>query len=250
MPQKIVAGNWKMNKTWPEALALVAGIHEYLEDVPGDVELILAVPYPYLYSLSGILEPRIRLAAQDCSAHAAGAYTGEVSAAMLASCGAGYCIIGHSERRQYHGESDALIFEKARRLLEVGIRPIYCCGETLAERKEGRAADVVLRQLEGLRELDNSFFRQLVIAYEPVWAIGTGITATSQEAGEMHEVIRRFLNDKNPETGQKMSILYGGSCKPDNAGELFAMPNIDGGLIGGASLKASDFIAIACAYEK
>lgn len=250
MPQKIVAGNWKMNKTWPEALALIAGIHEYLDDAPNDVELIVAVPFPYLHSLSGILEPRVRLAAQDCSGHISGAYTGEVSASMLASCGVSYCLTGHSERRQYHGEDDLLVFEKTRRLLEAGIRPIYCCGESLAERQQGKAEEVVLRQLSALTSLDNTVFGQMVIAYEPVWAIGTGVTATAQEAGDMHAAIRRFLQAKNSEAGSNISILYGGSCKPENAGELFAMSHIDGGLIGGASLNASDFIAIARAYEK
>jgi triosephosphate isomerase len=249
MPQRIVAGNWKMNKTWPEALALVAGIHESLEEVPADIQLIISAPFPYLHSLSGILEPRISLAAQDCSAHSYGAYTGEVSASMLLSCGVQYGIVGHSERRKYHGESEEIVFEKAKRLLEAGIRPIYCCGESLDDRQQGRAIEVVLKQLELLMGLENTLLRQIVIAYEPVWAVGTGITATSQEAGNMHAEIRRFLSAKGALVAENLSILYGGSCNADNAKELFATPNIDGGLIGGASLKAADFISIACSYE-
>lgn len=248
MRRKIVAGNWKMNKTWPEALSLVASIHGRLDRLPEDVELIIAVPFPYIKSISDILEPRLKLAAQDCSVYDSGAYTGEVSAMMLASCGIKYCIVGHSERRFFHAESNETVLSKTLQLLKNKITPIFCCGESLEERQSGREKETVKEQIAGLSTLDNESMRKIVIAYEPVWAIGTGLTATDQQAQEMHAFIRSELNSLQGNPGNDMTILYGGSCKPENAKSLFAMPDVDGGLIGGASLKAEDFIQITESY--
>jgi triosephosphate isomerase len=250
MRRKIVAGNWKMNKTWSEALQLVASIHHRLEEVPSGVDLIVAVPFPYIKSVSDIIEPGLHLAAQDCSAAASGAYTGEVSAEMLASCNVKFCIVGHSERRSMHHETDELILAKVAQLLKCGITPIFCCGELLEERNAGKEKAVVSKQLQGILSLQTSELEQIVVAYEPVWAIGTGVTASPAQAQEMHAFIRSEINAAKAGSGDKLSILYGGSCKPDNAAELFALPDVDGGLIGGASLNANDFIAIALSYGK
>ncbi len=248
MRRKIVAGNWKMNKTWPEALSLVASIHGRLERLPVDVELIIAVPFTYIKSISDILEPGVKLAAQDCSAHDSGAFTGEVSARMLASCGIKYCIVGHSERRSFHGESDDVVLAKTLQLLQNKITPIFCCGELLDDRQNGIEKEIVKQQISTISALDSETIQKIVIAYEPVWAIGTGLTATDEQAQDMHAFIRSELKALPGSPGNNMSILYGGSCKPENAKSLFSMQDIDGGLIGGSSLKAEDFIQIAEAY--
>lgn len=258
MRRKIVAGNWKMNTTVPEGLKLVEDIVAKLEDVPADVQLIINTPFTHLYpvaeSLNGIKCPvcrgKIALGAENCADKGKGAYTGEVSAAMLASIkGVEYVILGHSERREYYGETNALLLEKARLALANGLKVIYCCGEALEDRKAGKHFDVVAEEIKSvLFELTPEQMKNVIVAYEPIWAIGTGETATKEQAQEIHAFIRKTLAEKFGELAEETSILYGGSCKPSNAKELFAQKDIDGGLIGGASLKADDFIAIAKSY--
>ncbi|MBQ9417740.1 MAG: triose-phosphate isomerase [Bacteroidales bacterium] len=249
MRTKIVAGNWKMNLTFEEADNLVDELMSELEQItlPRDVKVVLCPPAVYLEMVSDYAgDSYFMVGAQDVSEHEGGAYTGEVSAAMLASCEADYCIVGHSERRTYHGESDQVVAAKASRLLEHGLMPIVCVGEQLSDRDAGQQLAVVQRQVEGsLFHLDSNQIQQVVVAYEPVWAIGTGRTATAAQAQEMHQHIRSLLAAKYGQAvADEVSILYGGSCKPSNAAELFACPDVDGGLIGGASLKAKDFMAI------
>ncbi|MDR1680729.1 MAG: triose-phosphate isomerase [Prevotellaceae bacterium] len=250
MRKKIVAGNWKMNTTYPEGETLAGAIAGKTNEVPGDVLLIAAPPFTHLCCLTGALrEAGVKVAAQNCAAEAKGAYTGEVSAPMLASIGVEYCIIGHSERREYYGETGDVLRKKVRQALDAGLRPIFCIGEVLAEREAGRHFDVVRTQLEEvIIPLPTSDFEKIIIAYEPVWAIGTGKTATAGQAQEIHAFIRRVLAGKFGDSAGNTAILYGGSCKPSNAAELFAQPDVDGGLIGGASLVADDFIAIANAF--
>lgn len=210
-------------------------------------DVAVCVPAPYLAqcrtSLSGT---PIAWGGQDVSQHEAGAYTGEVAAAMLADLGARYVIVGHSERRSYHGETSDIVAAKALRALQSGLMPIVCVGETLSQREAGATAAVVAAQIDVvLAALDENEVAKIVVAYEPVWAIGTGKTATPDMAQEVHALLRRRLEDKSERAAQQVRILYGGSMKPDNAAQLLAMPDIDGGLIGGASLKAADFLAIA-----
>jgi triosephosphate isomerase len=253
MSKKIVAGNWKMHLTRAEAVKLATEVVSLAKaELPADVSLVLCVPYVHLDAVKAALPAgqRILLGAQDCSQHAQGAYTGEVSAPMLASYGVDCVILGHSERRQYFGESDALLAAKTNQALANGLQVIFCCGETLQERESGRLEEVVATQLrDGLFHLPAEQLGEVVIAYEPVWAIGTGVTASSAQAQEMHAFIRGLVRQQYGEqAAADITILYGGSCKPSNAQELFACPDVDGGLIGGASLKARDFLDIATAY--
>ncbi|MBR3529264.1 MAG: triose-phosphate isomerase [Bacteroidales bacterium] len=253
MRKNIVAGNWKMNKTFDEADELVSQIIELLEtkELGENTRMILCPPFPYLEMCTDYSnESYFSVGAQNVNDNEKGAYTGEVSAPMLASMEVEYCIVGHSERRAYYGETDAIVARKVDQLLKNDIRPIVCCGEVLEEREAGKQFDVVKRQItDGLFHLDAEAFGQVVIAYEPVWAIGTGKTATPQQAQEIHAFIRGLIAEKyGKEVADNTSILYGGSCKPSNAKELFANPDVDGGLIGGASLQAEDFVNIALAF--
>ena len=249
MRKNIAAGNWKMNLTYAEAQGLVKEILEGIRTFPlqGN-EVILSTPALYLKPMADLVKdvPGVHIAAQNVHHEEKGAYTGEISAAMLASIGVGVCLVGHSERREYFGEDNALLATKVSRLLALGIKPVYCLGEKLEQREAGNTLEVIQTQMkEGVFGLAESEFAQLVIAYEPVWAIGTGKTASPEQAQEVHKFIRKLIEDQyNAETAENTTILYGGSVKPANAEGLFAKPDIDGGLVGGASLKAPDFIAI------
>jgi triosephosphate isomerase len=249
MRTKIVAGNWKMNKSLEEARALTAEVIALAKaEVKGNAKMILCVPFPYLLNVKEqLLGTPIQVGAQNCSDQESGAFTGEVSAAMLKSIGTPYVIIGHSERRQYFGEDGKLLARKTDKALAHSLTPIFCCGEPLDIREKGTHEDLVRKQVEeSLFHLSSESLQKVVIAYEPVWAIGTGKTATSQQAQDMHAVIRKHLAKKyGNATAQEIPILYGGSVKPDNAKELFSCPDVDGGLVGGASLKARHFIDIA-----
>ena len=253
MRKHIVAGNWKMNCTFDEADELINGIMEKLEntELPRETQLIVCPPFPYLEMTSDYVnDSYFMVGAQNVSDQEKGAYTGEVSAEMLESMEIDYCIVGHSERRGYYGETDKIVAAKVDQLLKHGLKPIVCVGEVLEEREAGKQLDVVKRQVEeGLFHLTAEQMKEVVIAYEPVWAIGTGKTATPEQAQEIHAHIRSLLTAKyGKDLADEISILYGGSCKPSNAKELFACPDIDGGLIGGASLKADDFVAIALSF--
>ncbi|MFZ6000541.1 MAG: triose-phosphate isomerase [Bacteroidota bacterium] len=249
MRAKIVAGNWKMNKSLEEAQALTAELVGMVADeVKGKAKIVICVPFPYLLTLQNQLgsNARIEVGAQNCSEHDSGAYTGEVSAPMLKSLKTPYVIIGHSERRQYFGEDGKLLAKKVDKALANKLTPIFCCGEPLEIREKGTHEALVKQQVEeSLFHLSAEALQQVVIAYEPVWAIGTGKTATSQQAQDMHAVIRKHIAAKYGSTvADSISILYGGSVKPDNAKEIFSMPDVDGGLVGGASLKSRDFVDI------
>ena len=249
MRKHIVAGNWKMNLTFSEADELLDDLMAELEqmELRRDQQVIVCPPFPYVEMASDYAEDSyFMVGAQDVSVHESGAYTGEVSAAMLESCGLDYCIVGHSERRAYHGETDQQIAAKVDCLLAHGLKAIVCVGERLEEREANKQFDVVKQQVEGgLFHLTAEQMQNIVIAYEPVWAIGTGRTATTEQAQEMHAHIRSLLREKyGSAVADEVSLLYGGSCKPSNARELFACPDVDGGLIGGASLKAKDFVEI------
>ncbi len=251
MRTKIVAGNWKMNTVVSEGKELVDGILSKLSTVPSDVQLIVAPPFTHLSEVASKLAgSSVALAAQNCADHEKGAYTGEVSVAMLKSVGCSYVILGHSERREYYGETSETLVTKVKLALAAGLKPIFCVGEVKDERVAGKHFEVVGKQIEEvLFTLTSEEMAQVVVAYEPVWAIGTGLTATSEQAQEIHAFIRKALADKfGAELAEEITILYGGSCKPSNAPELFAQPDIDGGLIGGAALKAEDFIGIATSY--
>ena len=245
----LIAGNWKMNRLPSEGVAWLRDLLEELEGIPEQPErseLLICAPFTHL---AGMAEAAfgwpVSLGAQDVSAHESGAYTGEVSAAMLADLGVGYAIVGHSERRQYHGEDDATVAAKARQALTHGLTPIVCVGENRDERDAGRATEVVLGQLAGsLAGVQPATADELVVAYEPVWAIGTGLTATADDAQEMSAAIRGALREHLPEHADRIRILYGGSMKPSNAAELLAKPDVNGGLIGGASLELADLLAI------
>ena len=246
MRRKLVVGNWKMHGSRvanAELLAALVGARPYAADVA------VCVPFPYLADTAMTLAiSDVRWGAQDISAHEQGAYTGEVSSAMLSELGCRYAIVGHSERRAQHAESDALVAAKAQAALAHGVTPIVCVGETLAQRDAGQTQDVVKRQLSVVIHQLAHCAGEIVVAYEPVWAIGTGRTATPEQAQQVHAVLRAQLQAATGHA-DKMKILYGGSVKADNAKTLFAMADIDGGLIGGASLKAADFIAICRAAE-
>lgn len=245
----MVAGNWKMNLNFEEADELMDELMTELEQVelPRKASVAVCVPFPYIEMASDYAgDSYFQVGAQDVSEHESGAYTGEVSALMLQSCEIDYCIVGHSERRAYHHESNAQVATKVNQLLAHGLKPIVCVGELLADREAGRQLEVVKRQVEeGLFHLDANQMSHVTVAYEPVWAIGTGKTATPAQAQEMHHYIRTLLAEKYGQTlADNVSLLYGGSCKPSNAAELFANADVDGGLIGGASLKAADFMGI------
>ncbi len=248
MRKKIVAGNWKLNMNLSDGLKLAIAVKELFGEKAIKAELVLCPPFIHLASLESILKgSKILYGAQNCSSEPSGAFTGEISAEMIKSTGAAYVIIGHSERRTYYNENDSLLYRKTKLALKSGLKIIFCCGEILAERESARHFDVVRKQLEdGLFNLQESEFSGIVIAYEPVWAIGTGLTASPDQAQEMHKFIRGLISEKYGKAiAESTSILYGGSCKPSNASEIFSMTDVDGGLIGGASLKSEDFVAIA-----
>ena len=251
MRKNIVAGNWKMNTTVPEGVELAKAVVAKSTEVPADVKLIIATPYTHLCPVAEVLKgSTVSLSAENCADKEKGAYTGEVAANMLASAGCEYTILGHSERRQYYGETDAKLVEKTRLALANGLKVILCVGENLEEREAGKHFEVCKTQTENvLYQFTAEDMKNIVIAYEPVWAIGTGKTATAEQAEEIHAFIRKVVADKfGAGVADDMTILYGGSCKPSNAKELFAQPDIDGGLIGGAALKADDFIQIALSF--
>ncbi len=244
MRRKLIAGNWKMNGSLAGNATLLEGIRAGAANLNAD--LAVCVPAPYLAQAQAALAgSAIAWGAQDVSVHESGAYTGEVSVSMLKDFGCRYAIVGHSERRSYHGESDELVAQKAVRVLAAGLVPIVCVGETLQERENGQTDAVVARQLKAVLDAVSAQVAGIIIAYEPVWAIGTGKTATPAMAQQVHELIRANLAQHDASAAATVNILYGGSMKPDNAKELLAMADIDGGLIGGAALKAADFLAIA-----
>lgn len=241
----LIAGNWKMNGSLAANAGLLDGIRAGAASGV-KAELAVCAPAPYLaQAQSALAGSPVAWGAQDVSVHDSGAYTGEVSAAMLLDFGCTYVIVGHSERRSYHAESDQLVAQKAARAQAAGLVPIVCVGETLQEREQGETDAVVTRQLIAVLDFPGIQLDKLVVAYEPVWAIGTGKTATPEMAQQVHELIRATIAQRDASSAAKVRILYGGSMKPDNAKELLAKPDIDGGLIGGASLKAADFLAIA-----
>lgn len=254
MRKKIVAGNWKMNKTLQEGIELAQEVNHKVKNLNArNVQVIIGTPFIHLTEVTKVVDPTvIAVSAQNCATEASGAYTGEVSAAMVASTGCKYVILGHSERRSYYGETDEILVKKVARALENKLEVIFCVGEVLAEREADKHFEVVKSQLtQGLFNLSAEEFVHIVIAYEPVWAIGTGKTATSAQAQEMHAFIRKVVAEKyGKEVAENTSILYGGSCNAKNADELFANPDVDGGLIGGASLKAEDFSIIVEARSK
>jgi triosephosphate isomerase (TIM) len=252
MRKKIVAGNWKMNMDLTEGLKFAESIEKYFKEKPSEkAQVILCPPFIHLAGMAEILKHgKVALGAQNCASEASGAYTGEVSAWMVKSTGAQYVILGHSERRSYYNEDDKLLNKKTLLAVNCGLKVIFCCGEVLKEREAGQHFLIVRRQLEeGLFTLTEPQMDMIVIAYEPVWAIGTGLTATPDQAQEMHKFIRDLVKEKyTSDCAKKLPILYGGSCKPSNAAEIFSKPDVDGGLIGGAALKKEDFTAIVEAF--
>ena len=251
MRKKIVAGNWKMNKTLQEGVALATELKELLANQTPNCEVVIGVPFIHLATVAGMVEgSAIQVAAQNCANKESGAYTGEVSASMVKSTGATHVILGHSERREYYGETSAILNEKVALAFANGLTPIYCCGEALEVRNANTQNEFVKTQLEEtIFNLSAEDFSKLAIAYEPIWAIGTGVTASTEQAQEMLAFIRSLIAARyGAEMAENTSILYGGSCNAKNAPELFAQPDIDGGLIGGASLKAADFKAIIDAF--
>lgn len=249
MRQKIVAGNWKMNTTLQEGVKLAQEVEALASGVNNGAKVILCTPFIHLTEVKKVIK-KVLLGAQNCASEVSGAFTGEVSASMVKSTGAEYVIIGHSERRAYYHEDDALLYKKVQLVLANGLTPIFCIGELLSEREANKHFDVVKSQLEkGLFGLSEADFKKIVLAYEPVWAIGTGKTATSAQAQEIHKFIRDTVAAKYGKTvADDVSILYGGSCKASNAKELFANPDVDGGLIGGAALVANDFLGIITGF--
>ena len=246
MRRKLVVGNWKMHGSRAANAELLGGITQAR---PFDCDVAVCVPHPYLGDTAVTLAAsEVRWGAQDCSAHEQGAYTGEVSVGMLAEFGCRYVIVGHSERRAYHGESDQMVADKAKAALARGITPIVCVGETLAQREAGETETVVKRQLSAVIHTLGHCVGEMVVAYEPVWAIGTGRTATPEQAQAVHALLRAQLQAATAKA-EAMVLLYGGSVKPDNATSLFGQKDIDGGLIGGAALKAADFVAICRAAK-
>lgn len=248
MRRKIVAGNWKMNMDLSEGLKYAKTLTIYFKEKPSkETQVILCTPYIHLAGISEILKGgNISSGAQNCSSEPYGAYTGEISPMMIKSTGAEFVIIGHSERRTYYHEDDRLLNKKVKLALNTGLKPIFCIGEIKKEREDNLHFIIIKRQLEeGLFNLPEEEINNIVIAYEPVWAIGTGLNATPGQAQEMHQYIRGLIRAKyGSRCADNISILYGGSCKPSNAAEIFSNPDVDGGLIGGASLKKEDFIAI------
>lgn len=252
MRKNIVAGNWKMNTTVAEGVQLAKEVNEAVA-AAGELkcDVVIGVPFTHLTAVKDVIDiEKVGLSAENCANKEKGAYTGEVSAAMVASTGANYVILGHSERREYYNETPEILKEKVDLALANGLKIIFCCGESLELRNAGTYDEFIKAELkDSLFHLSAEEFANIVIAYEPIWAIGTGVTATSDQAEEVHAFIRSFLAEKYGETvANDTTILYGGSCKPTNAPELFAKPNIDGGLIGGASLKAADFMGIVTAF--
>ena len=250
MRRKIVAGNWKMNTMPAEGVELAKAVAAKRHEAGSNVELIVCPPFTHLSEVVKVTRGTgVAVGAQNCAAEEKGAYTGEVSAAMLASLGIEYVILGHSERREYYGETSETLNRKMAMAYANKLVPIYCVGEKLAEREAGKHFDVVGAQLrEVVFNLTPEQFANLIVAYEPVWAIGTGKTATSEQAEEIHAFIRKTLAEKFGEAAENTPILYGGSCKPSNAPELFAKSDVDGGLIGGAALEADSFLGIAKAF--
>jgi len=251
MRKNIVAGNWKMNKTLQEGLTLATELNAVLAEAKPNCEVVIGTPFIHLASVVAAIDTKkIHVAAQNCADNDSGAYTGEVSAAMIKSTGAEYVILGHSERRGYYGETSDILYDKVALALTNGLTPIFCCGEALEVRNANEQNTFVKTQLEeAVFNLGVDDFKKIVIAYEPIWAIGTGVTATTEQAQEMHAFIRSLIVRKfGKEIAENTSILYGGSCNAKNAPELFAQPDIDGGLIGGASLKVADFKAIIDAF--
>lgn len=248
MNRKLIAGNWKLNGSLAFNEALIGLLTSGLHDASCDVAV--CVPAPYLSQVGALLQGNtIELGAQDVSSHQAGAYTGEVSAQMLREFGVRYAIVGHSERRQYHGETDEVVADKVKQALAAGVTPIVCVGETLAQREAGHTEDVVKRQLASVIHTNGHCISEIVVAYEPVWAIGTGKTATPAQAQQVHAVLRSQLKAATAQA-ERMKILYGGSMNAANAPELLGQPDIDGGLIGGAALKAADFLTIIAAANR
>ena len=252
MKQKLIAGNWKMNGSLAANEALVHGVQHGLAQALGGkhAQIAVCVPAAYLSQVQQLVKgSAIDLGSQDVSAHEQGAYTGEVAAAMLKDFAVRYAIVGHSERRQYHGETDEQVAHKAQRALSAGITPIVCVGETLAEREAGKTEEVVKRQLAAVIHANGHCISEIVVAYEPVWAIGTGKTASPEQAQAVHAVLRGQLKAAT-EHSDRVHILYGGSMNAANAAELLAQPDIDGGLIGGAALKVADFLTIIAAAAR
>lgn len=245
--KKLIAGNWKMNGSLAANEALVRALLDGMGTPACDVAV--AVPAPYLSQVQTLAAgTALQLAAQDVSQHEAGAYTGEWSAAMLCEFGVRYALVGHSERRQYHGETDAVVAAKAKQALATGLTPIVCVGETLAQREAGETEAVVRRQVAAVIHANGHCISEVVVAYEPVWAIGTGKTATPEQAQQVHAVLRAQLAAASPHAA-KIRLLYGGSMNAGNAAQLLAQPDIDGGLVGGAALKAADFLQIIAAAQ-
>jgi triosephosphate isomerase len=247
MRKKVVAGNWKMNPNYPEALELLHYLNNNIPREHYNVDILICPPFIYLSEAQKLFNRTdIYLGAQNASSYTNGAYTGEISASMLKSMGINYVIIGHSERRQYFGENEEVLAKKIKLCLLENIIPIYCVGETLEQRNANEQFDIVEKQISGaLFDLSAEQINKIIIAYEPVWAIGTGVNASPHQAQEMHMFIRNLIMNKYDDTiSRELIILYGGSVKKDNANELFSMPDIDGGLIGGASLKGEEFVSI------
>ena len=238
-----------MNTTVSEGVKLATEVNEALNGVDAKCEVIICVPFTHLTSCKAVCGEKLHLGAENCADHTKGAYTGEVSASMVASTGADYVILGHSERRAYYGETVEMLAEKTKLALENNLKVIFCIGEVLEEREAGKQNEVVKAQLESVFSLSAEDFGKIVLAYEPVWAIGTGKTATDEQAEEIHAYIRSLIAEKyGDQVADDTTILYGGSCKPSNARGLFAKPNVDGGLIGGASLDAESFMGIVTAF--
>ena len=250
MRKNIVAGNWKMNTTVPEGVKLASEVNAALEGITPKCYVVICVPFTHLTAVKAVIGEKLGLSAENCADKVKGAYTGEVSAAMVASTGATYVILGHSERRQYYGETAVTLKDKVALALENNLKPIFCIGEVLEQRENGTYFDVIKAQIEdSLFELSAEDFGKIVLAYEPVWAIGTGKTATADQAQEIHAFIRGLIAEKyGKQVAEDTTILYGGSCKPSNAKELFEKPDVDGGLIGGAALDAESFMGIVTAF--
>ena len=238
-----------MNTALKDGMELAKAVEKLEKEKTSDALVIIAPPYTHLSKVKELID-NVKLSSQNCASEASGAYTGEISPEMLTSAGVEYVIIGHSERRAIFGEDNELLNKKTKLALSSGLKPIFCCGELLEEREAGKLFDVIKEQIEvGLTDLSLEDISKVIVAYEPVWAIGTGVVASPAQAQEMHKYIRDLLVDLfNAQVADDMTILYGGSCKPSNAAELFANPDVDGGLIGGAALKAEDFLAIVNAY--
>lgn len=254
MRKKIVAGNWKMNMDYEQGISLFSEVSNMVSDeITNKQEVVVCSPFIHLHHLVALSKDnsRVHIGAQNAHQKESGAYTGEISVKQLKSVGVEYVILGHSERRAYFGEDNALLAEKVDATLKEGLKPIFCIGETKDERESGKFFDVIRKQLEeSVFHLSEEQFRNVVLAYEPVWAIGTGLTATPEQAQEVHAFIRKTVAEKyNDSVADDLTILYGGSCNPQNAPQLFAQVDIDGGLIGGASLKSRDFVDIAKVFN-